>query len=47
VNPGAIDPGAWADGWVRLAQSPGFAYLCGLIALFVVCKWPPWRKGEK
>jgi hypothetical protein len=36
VNPVEVDPGAWADGWIRIAQSPGFYVLAGLVALAIL-----------
>lgn len=44
VTPG-VDPGAWADAAIRLFAGGGWV-VPALVALYVVCRWPPWRKEK-
>lgn len=39
-------PMEWADAVLKIVNSPGVYVVAGLLALFIVSKWPPWRKKE-
>ena len=45
VNLEAVNPGAWADAAIRLFKGGGWV-IPALLALYVVCRWPPWRKEK-
>ena len=41
-----FDPVRWAQAAAELARNPALYLFIGLIALLVICKWPPWRKTK-
>lgn len=46
MTPVEVDPGAWADAALRLFHGGGWV-VPALLALWIVLRWWPGRKGEK
>jgi hypothetical protein len=40
-----INPIEWADALIKAIAAGGWVVIL-LIVLFIVCKWPPWRKSK-
>jgi hypothetical protein len=38
-----VDPHAWAAAFLEAFRGGGWSVV-GLLALLIVCRWPPWRK---
>ena len=41
-----IDPNAWAEAAIRLFNGGGWV-VPALAALWIVCRYPPWRRDVK
>jgi hypothetical protein len=41
-----VDPMRWADAFLAALRGGGYI-LVGLLALLIVCRWPPWRRASK
>ena len=41
-----IDPHAWSQAFIEAFKGGGWV-VPALIALVIICRWPPWRKGQK
>ena len=46
MTPAEVDPNAWVDAALRLFNGGGWV-VPALLVVWIVCRWPPWRKGEK
>ena len=46
MDPTVVDPMRWADAFLVALRGGGYI-LVGLLALLIVCRWPPWRRVPK
>jgi hypothetical protein len=46
MDPTVADPMRWADAFLVALNGGGY-FLVGLLALLIVCRWPPWRRAPK
>ena len=44
--PSGTDPMRWVQAAAELAKNPAFWTFIVLIVIFILCKWPPWRRKE-